>query len=632
MKKLLLTFLAVGIGFYSIGQSVMREKAVNNNNSPIANKGMRYEVPKGDQSISSGPVLSSNETTRSRALGPEIVIGKTKYDLQTNNTMVKRLLLLASGKMIATWTFANSGTPWNDRGTGYNYFNGTAWTPYPVGTPCASMLRLETLKTGWPSPVATNNNGSEFTIAHNFGAGNVQKMSRATIGTGNWTENAMTALNLCWPRMATSGSSNNTVHLFGKIMPDLTKKAGVIDALVYYRSTDGGATWGPQTTLPGFDSTICKITTSEWYAMDANNNTVAIVLGGQFNSVYLFKSTDNGIGWTRKLIHAFPGAPFNPDSVATPATDTIPCFDGAYSVVVDNSGKVHVWGGVTKYNQTALGMANTFYWPQQCGLIYWRDDMPTITGDLSLCSNFCWPWNYYVERNGNGIWDVFHTGWINMGFNVGGTSMPGGSIDANGNLYVVFQHMSDADPSTFHIYGTDTVPYRHLFAISSTDGGTTWSDAFEMTPFDEGRDYVFPAVAKNSTDSIRMIYQEDDLPGTSLNPTTGNPHPSGYECDIVYLSSTLIASITEKNKLNINISLYPNPANEYTNVNFSLSRAGTVNISVINVMGQKVASYKVDGISGKNYKQINTENLATGMYVIKIEAEGKLFTEKLIKN
>ncbi|MDD5570981.1 MAG: T9SS type A sorting domain-containing protein [Bacteroidales bacterium] len=631
MKNLLLAFLAVGIGFYSIGQSVKREKAVNNNSS--AYKSLRYEAPQGDQSISSGPVLSSNESTRSRALGPEIIIGKTKYDLQSNNTMVRRLLRLADGHMIATWTFANSGTPWNDRGTGYNFFNGTAWTPYPLGTPCASMLRLEALKTGWPNLAVTNNETSEVTIAHNFGAGNVQKMSRATIGAGNWTELAETGINLCWPRIAASGTNNNIVHVCGKIMPDKAKKAGVVDALVYYRSTDGGSTWGPQTILPGYDSTIIKWAgTNEWYAMDANNNTVAIVTGGHFNSSYLFKSTDNGLNWSKKLIWQFPGAPFNPDSVIYPGTDTVHCFDGSYSVIVDDNGKVNVWCGVTRFLQTALSAWN--YFPGVCGMLYWRDDMATITGNLESCSNYCWPYNYYIERNGNAKWDVFHTGWVNMGFNVGGTSMPGASIDAMGNLYVVFQHMSDADPTTFHIYGTDTVPYRHLFAISSTDGGTTWSDATEITPFDEGRDYVFPAVVRNSVDSLRLIYQEDDLPGTSLNPSTGNPHPSGYECDIVYLAVPLsdLISVGEKNKSISNVSLYPNPANEYTNVNFSLSKAGTVNISVINIMGQKVASYKVNGISGKNYKQINTENLATGMYVIKIEAEGKLFTEKLIKN
>ncbi|MDD5571842.1 MAG: T9SS type A sorting domain-containing protein, partial [Bacteroidales bacterium] len=193
---------------------------------------------------------------------------------------------------------------------------------------------------------------------------------------------------------------------------------------------------------------------------------------------------------------------------------------------------------------------------------------------------------------------------------------------------------------TFHIYTADTVPYRHLFGIMSTDNGVSWSDAVEVTPFDEGREYVFPsAVTRIADDSLRLIYQEDDLPGNSLNPNDGtNPHPSGYDNDIVYLAVPLtdfffMVSNPEKNNPdNNNVNIYPNPSTEYTNINFSLSKAGTVNISVINIMGQKIISYKINGVSGENHKQINTETLPNGIYLIRIEKEGQMYTKKYTKN
>ncbi|MDD5570251.1 MAG: T9SS type A sorting domain-containing protein [Bacteroidales bacterium] len=532
MKKLLFLLL-IGISFNSIGQKATKVVAKNN----CAKMSVRYTAPISDQSILNSPVLSSNPTTGNYAVGPEIVIGKTKYDLQSNRSMGRRLFVLSNGNIVATWTFANSGIPWNDRGTGYNYNDGSGnWSPYPIGTPISNMTRIESSKVGWPNYGATNNDGSEIVVAHDGTNLVLKMMQRTTLGSGNWSQ-LSNNFPMEWSRVAIGDLNENTVHVIGTMTPTTSKKSGVLTPLLYVRSTNGGTNWTNADVIPGYDSTIIKKPISEDYAIDAEGNTVAIVEGGWYNSVYLFKSTDNGTNWSKTLIWKFPYAPFNPDSTAVPATDTIPCFDGAFSVLVDNSGKVHVWGGVTRFNQSAVGSANIYYFPQQCGLIYWNDDMPTITGDLKTSGKFCWPYDHYVERNGNGIWDcIHHLGWINLGFGVGGTSMPSGSIDACGNLYVVFQHMSDADPSIFHIYGTDTVPYRHLFCITSTDNGATWSDAIEITPFDEGRDYVFPSVAKNTTDSLRLIYQEDDLPGHSLNPSSGNPHPSGYECDIVYLS------------------------------------------------------------------------------------------------
>ncbi|MFA6923582.1 MAG: T9SS type A sorting domain-containing protein [Bacteroidales bacterium] len=637
MKKVLLILIAVGISYYSFGQKAT--KLANTNK--ISNTAIIMAAPVSGGEIPSGPIINSNPTTRNNRVGSEIVIGKTKYELQTNRSMGKRILLLSNGNIPAVWTFSNfaGSTSYTDRGTGYNLMTGGGvWSPYPAGsTPITSMVRIEGARTGFANYGATNNDGSEVVITHNSDATNHAYVSKRTpLGTGNWS-NAVTTMPMCWTRIATGGTNNNTVHLIATMTPASTsfvRYKGIYIPLIYSRSTDGGTNWTTADLLPGYDSTIIKKAMAEDYAIDANGNTVAIVLGGYYNDAYLFKSTDDGVNWSKKLIWHFPDAPFNPDSIA-PTTDTVPCFDGSFSVVIDNSGQVHVWGGTTRFLQTALGSYS--YYPSQCGMIYWRDDMPTITGDLSLCSNFCWPWNTFIDRNGNGIWDcVQHQGWVNMPFNVGGTSMPGGSIGADGHLYVAFQHMSDADPNTFHIYGTDTVPYRHIFAIVSCDNGSTWSDAVELTPFDEGIDYVYPSVVKNTTDSLRLLYEENDLPGTSLNPSTGNPKPAGYEHDIVYLSVPLgdfsCTSTPEKSKEVNNITVYPNPANDYTNITYTLAKAGSINISVINIMGQKVSSYKIDGIKGKNYKQLNIENFASGIYVVKIEAEGKLLTQKLIVN
>ncbi|MDD5570978.1 MAG: hypothetical protein PHD97_07450, partial [Bacteroidales bacterium] len=316
MKKIFLILLVIGIYNYSFSQKATSLKAVVNKNSK-ANLGVPYSPPIGAKEYITGPVLSSNETVRNHRYGTEIVIGKTKYDLQSNRSIQRRLFMLPNKNMIATWTFANSGTPFNDRGTGYNYytFSNTTWAPYPVGTDINSMTRPESIRTGWPAVGITNNNASEVIISHDAANSIFYKLSRATIGTGNWTQGNLSSLTLCWSRVATGGTNNNTVHVLGRLYPDGLTKGGIIDPVLYSRSTNGGSTWDKVCiNLPGEDATAFVKELADDYDIDARGNVVAVVMGGTYNSVILFKSTDNGNNWSKKTVWAFPYGPLNPDT------------------------------------------------------------------------------------------------------------------------------------------------------------------------------------------------------------------------------------------------------------------------------------------------------------------------------
>ena len=61
-------------------------------------------------------------------------IGDTRYDNQSNASIPKKMYLYPDGTIAATWTrgMLDGGFPgFDDRGAGYNYFDGTSWDYWP---------------------------------------------------------------------------------------------------------------------------------------------------------------------------------------------------------------------------------------------------------------------------------------------------------------------------------------------------------------------------------------------------------------------------------------------------------------------------------------------------------------------
>ena len=86
------------------------------------------------------------------------MIGDTEYDLQSNASLDHRIYLFDDGTMAAVWTRGWETGAYPDRGTGYNFHDGSGWGPSPTA-------RVEPERTGWPSIAPYGENG-EIICAH----------------------------------------------------------------------------------------------------------------------------------------------------------------------------------------------------------------------------------------------------------------------------------------------------------------------------------------------------------------------------------------------------------------------------------------------------------------------------------
>src|SRR5688572_8654145 len=298
------------------------------------------------------------------------IIGNTFYENQANQGNPGRLIYeWPDNTMAAVWMIGYNTPTFSDRGTGYNFYNGS-WNAIPTS-------RLEAVRTGFPNIIGGINN-EEIIFAHEFQ--HIYSLFRANHGAGPWSESSLIWMPLLWPRFARGGISGQSIHLIGT---EQIATNGQEYPLKYWRSPDNGSTWNIQDiTIPSLDSSNTRMT-STVKNISCRGNVVAIVTGGFTDDLILCKSTDHGVTWTKTIINQFPIPLYNDETMisdvnADGIADTVETVDWANTLVIDNNNMVHVWAGRNRILDEDVPSSFGFF-PLDGGIAYWNETMPPNT-------------------------------------------------------------------------------------------------------------------------------------------------------------------------------------------------------------------------------------------------------------
>lgn len=100
--------------------------------------------------------------------------------------------------------------------------------------------------------------------------------------------------------------------------------------------------------------------------------------------------------------------------------------------------------------------------------------------------------------------------------------------------------------------------------------------------------------------------------------------------DDVLIRGTLFNSINE-NKNDLALNLFPNPATDNVQVNYTLTSETNVTINLYDVTGKLVSTVSEGNqAQGRHFAHINTSSLAKGFYTVKVETSFGQSTSKLI--
>ncbi|MBI2794520.1 MAG: PKD domain-containing protein [Ignavibacteria bacterium] len=165
-----------------------------------------------------------------------------------------------------------------------------------------------------------------------------------------------------------------------------------------------------------------------------------------------------------------------------------------------------------------------------------------------------------------------------------------------------------------------------LLVLVSSDCGMTFDRVFYRTQNDlaTGPTQTTPFIP-DSTQWKRVFVLLNSYKNASyvqvkfVNVTDGGNNL--YIDDIYVGDGTGLTSVQEPSAIGVDMSVYPNPSNEISIVEYTLERQATVNITVYAPFGQEIVSY-MEGIKDQGLHRflLSTADLVPGMYFVRVQA------------
>jgi hypothetical protein len=629
MKKIFTLIIALCIGLSAFAQfdAMMKRHAIG---SPALNRmaSINVDLPVVGEQFHNCFVSNKSVLT-------DPVTAVTLYDEQSNGAMENRCYLYADGTIGTTCTWSNQQTNWTDRGTGYNYFDGTAWGPQP-------SARVETVRTGWPEYRPFGPTG-EIIITHEA-SGPLVINTRPVKGTGTWTQTIMPALptgmaGIFWPRMVTNGTNHTNIHVIAVTEPTAnggTVYNGMNGALVYCHSLDGGVTWSSWIQPDGLTSTNYVGFSGDNYSFaEPHGDTLAFTIGDSFVDQVLEKSTDNGTTWTRTIIYQ------SPYDLGGTSPHRFYCPDGSSAIALDKDGFAHIVFGLQYDSGTcdaSTRQVSYTYNLLASGIVYWNEHMsqldPSLNPDTLNRHHQYAGWikdtNFFYLPSAE---LVFWNG-------ISCTSHPDLVIDNDNKIFLAYDGGTTlVDPNNYYL--------RHIFGRNGLLKGDTvmWYNDTLVDITGDWIQYNFAECAFPSASPITdynyvyILFQSDDYGGTYVlsvgqSGWQGQTAPDNNSITLIkWAYPPDIDGIKKQNeKPTFSVGQnFPNPVDGLTKVNVYLQNGGDLSLKVTNLTGQTLMNMeKSNVLPGVNQFVIDASQLSPGVYFYTVKQGNKSITKKMV--
>ncbi len=258
------------------------------------------------------------------------------------------------------------------------------------------------------------------------------------------------------------------------------------------------------------------------------------------------------------------------------------------------------------------------------------------------------------DANGNNIWFGTTKGRIYRSTDKGLTwTVSATGLGTSSTVTPVFK-----DALNGIVTGTQSAtPYAYLGMKKTIDGGTTWTTVTPTGFFVKSPDLAYipgttstwvdvSASLPSATTNYGSSYSLDDC-STFLDIDTGSVqyttvsfydintgwaggfNTSSSDGGIWKWNNPIVTSIEPVKQIAEEVVIYPNPTNDFVNVEFSSVLKSKVSVNVYNVLGEKIITQEIQ--AGVNNTKLNLSGNNAGVYLLTIDNGTKIITKRISK-
>ncbi|MCI4669992.1 MAG: PKD domain-containing protein [Bacteroidia bacterium] len=195
---------------------------------------------------------------------------------------------------------------------------------------------------------------------------------------------------------------------------------------------------------------------------------------------------------------------------------------------------------------------------------------------------------------------------LQAGVNPGGPGFVGGLVSQGANK----QQGEGLGGIQVNLYLQDGTPVSYTYTDS--DGAY----AFDQLAYDDYRIHV----------EIPGLTAED----IDISLTAQNPRWEGNDFEVntneVSIATSLYPSFIQKD-----LSIFPNPAKDYLEIEFASSKSAELRFRILDVIGRTYIQRQENSIAGENRFKLDVGQLDPGIYLLEIQSRGETVTTKFCK-
>jgi 5-hydroxyisourate hydrolase-like protein (transthyretin family) len=196
-------------------------------------------------------------------------------------------------------------------------------------------------------------------------------------------------------------------------------------------------------------------------------------------------------------------------------------------------------------------------------------------------------------------------------------SVPSSTIQPKYYTYWAKIHLSGSDKFVTDAYMANT---GSTLNVCYLDYGHSYLDATNNTSVWKQLSFPMISSGPGAYDSITLAFYMPTALDTSSYVIVDDLAFGQYAAGI--------DNVTDETVME---TIYPNPANELTTMVYSINTVSEVQISVYDLLGNKISTVVNEKQSSGKYKaEINTKEIPNGVYVVNLNTNGQSNTRKLI--